>query len=199
MPINLKKEEESNGLHLKKNVSYKDIEKVFYQHRNQDLQDREDEYESEGYHFGDILAGKYQFGDITRGLLDFDADILSSVYNAGSDLVTSGFNTTSSLVGDILTGDFESAGNTLADVGTSLGKGFLGTIEGSTDWLLYRLADLSEMTGADSLLGINPDEMRKTADFNSTGAWFGTNENPNDNPFGNWTEGIREKSSLGDL
>lgn len=81
--------------------------------------------------------------------------------------------------------------NTLADVGTDLGEGFLGTLEGMADWGTYRLADLSDLIGQEQWA----KDLRGNADFNSTGALFGKNENVQENLFDKgWTESIEKYS-----
>ena len=79
-------------------------------------------------------------------------------------------------------------GSTIGDIGTNVAKGFLGHVEGVTDWAQERAADIMDKTGGVYIPGIGkvgiqgaPDWLRQNARFNSTGALFGTNENPMQN------------------
>jgi len=85
--------------------------------------------------------------------------------------------------------------NTAADVGLDFLEGGLGTIEGMVDWGSYRLADLSDVIGQEGW----GEALRKNADFDSTGTWFGKNQNVQQNILGDWTSGIEDKSWSPDL
>ena len=88
-------------------------------------------------------------------------------------------------------GFFTRALNTLGDLASDLGEGFLGTLEGMADWGTYRLADLSDLIGQEGWA----EDLRGNADFNSTGALFGKNENPQENLFDKgWTESMEKYS-----
>lgn len=84
--------------------------------------------------------------------------------------------------------------STGADLSLDILQGGLNTIEGITDTGTYLLADIVDFFGADDFA----HSMRKNADFNSFGAWFGTNEDANDTLFGHWQEGIEQNSLAGE-
>lgn len=90
--------------------------------------------------------------------------------------------------GDITKTIFSTGGDLLADIG----EGFVGTLEGITDWATYRVSDAIDFFGNDELA----NDFRKNADFNSTEALFGKNEIIN-SEFGNWREAIDENSIIG--
>ena len=93
--------------------------------------------------------------------------------------------------GDITKGILSSG----ADLALDIGEGFLGTLEGVTDWGTYRIADIGEAFGADDFA----KDLRGNADFNSTGALFGKNEKADENLFQkDWTKGIEESSIFND-
>ena len=93
--------------------------------------------------------------------------------------------------GDITKGILNSG----ADLALDIGEGFLGTLEGVTDWGTYRIADIGEAFGADDFA----KDLRGNADFNSTGALFGKNEKSDENLFQkDWTKGIEENSIFND-
>lgn len=90
--------------------------------------------------------------------------------------------------GDITKTIFSTGGDLLADIG----EGFVGTLEGITDWATYRVSDAIDFFGNKDLA----NDFRKNADFNSTDALFGKNEIIN-SEFGNWREALDDNSIIG--
>lgn len=88
----------------------------------------------------------------------------------------------------------QTVGATAGDLVTDIGEGFLSAVEGIADWGQYRTADVLNLVGAKKAASA----VKENADFNSTGAIFGKNENPEDNFKKGWTKKLEENSVLGD-
>lgn len=100
--------------------------------------------------------------------------------------------------------------DTSRDLATNIAKGFMQGAEGIADGLQYLTieeskirAKLLDSIGAEKMAQIyrnGAERMKKDADFNSTGALFGENENEWDNLFEKgWTKKAEENSVIGDF
>lgn len=122
---------------------------------------------------------------------------------------------TSGLFQDSKGGFLKTVGGTLGDLASDIGEGFLRAVEGTTDWVQYRISDYEKWLSKqekkvfDKLgmekVGNKISELSKTASeklinnakVDSTGALFGKNENENLFKKG-WTNKLEENSILGD-
>ena len=108
-------------------------------------------------------------------------------YQFGDGLKTAlkGYNATRKTVRD-----------TSRDLATNIAKGFMYSVEGIADTLQYGTAGALDFFGADEAA----KAVRKNADFNSSGALFGENENEWDNLFKKgWTKEVDKNSAIGDF
>lgn len=87
---------------------------------------------------------------------------------------------------------------TAVDLGARVGKGALKMLEGPADTLQYLAADVVETYGGTMEWSQRADKIRENADFDSTGAIFGTNEREEDNFKKDWMKGIQENSMAGE-
>jgi len=96
--------------------------------------------------------------------------------NSISKFLSNIFKSSDSLKkGDILT----TATNTLGDIGANVTQGFLNTAEGVGDALQYGVSGLLGMFGStfnNQMLKDASEAVKKNAQYNSTGAWMGTND-----------------------
>ena len=76
-----------------------------------------------------------------------------------------------------------------------ISEGFLNTLEGGADWLTYRVADVGDLFGATDFA----NALKQNAEFNSTGALCGKNENVQENLLSKgWLDPIEKYSVLND-
>ena len=86
-------------------------------------------------------------------------------------------------------------GGTTGDIATNIGKGFFGAVEGITDFGQNAVADLLDIfDGKENKVS---NAIRKNANFNSTGAIFGTNEKKEDNIVKGWSDELDKYSVAG--
>ena len=122
---------------------------------------------------------------------------------------------TSGLFQDSKGGFLKTVGGTLGDLASDIGEGFLRAVEGTTDWVQYRISDYEKWLSkqqkkafdklgmekvGNKISGLSKTASEKlinNAKTDSTGALFGKNENQNLFKKG-WTNKLEENSILGD-
>ena len=122
---------------------------------------------------------------------------------------------TSGLFQDSKGGFLKTVGGTLGDLASDIGEGFLRAVEGTTDWVQYRISDYEKWLSkqqkkafdklgmekvGNKISGLSKTASEKlinNAKVDSTGALFGKNENENLFKKG-WTNKLEENSILGD-
>lgn len=85
--------------------------------------------------------------------------------------------------------------DTTKDLATDIGEGFLRTVEGVADAAQYGLAWGFDQFGADK----PANWLKENAEFDSTGAWFGKNEDGYNIFSKGWTEKAEKNSIVGDF
>ena len=86
-------------------------------------------------------------------------------------------------------------GGTIGDIATNVGKGFFNASEGIADFGQNAVADVIDIfDGKDDNIS---NAIRKNANFNSTGAIFGTNEKKEDNFVKGWSDELDKYSVAG--
>lgn len=90
----------------------------------------------------------------------------------------------------------QQVGGTAGDIATNIGKGFFNASEGIADFGQNAVADVIDIfDGKDDKVS---NAIRKNANFNSTGAIFGTNEKREDNFVKGWSDELDKYSVAGD-